>query len=60
MRWMKMLIRLILLAVLEFGLGLFCLWNKKLPEGYSFIGKLLLILGVLTVVACAFFLFWPQ
>ena len=55
-----MLIRLILLAVLEFGLGLFCLWHKKLPEGYSFIGKLLLILGVLTVVACAFFLFWPQ
>ena len=55
-----MLIRLILLAALEFGLGLFCLWNKKLPDGYSFIGKLLLILGVLTVIACAFFLFWPQ
>ena len=55
-----MLIRLILLAVLEFGLGLFCLWNKKLPEGYTFIGKLLLVLGVLTVAGCAFRLFGPQ
>lgn len=55
-----MLIRLILLAVLEFGLGLFCLGNKKLPEGYSFIGKLLLVLGVITVALCAFLLFWPQ
>lgn len=53
-----MLIRLILLAVLELGLGLFCLWNKKLPKGYSFIGKLLLVLGVCTVAVCAGMLFW--
>lgn len=47
-----MLIRLILLAVLELGLGLFCLWNKKLPQGYRLVGKILLVLGVCTVIFC--------
>ena len=54
-----MLIRLILLAVLELGLGLFCLWNKKLPQGYRLVGKILLVLGVCTVIFCGLMLLWP-
>lgn len=53
-----MLVRLIILSVLELGLGLFCIWNKKLPQGYSLVGKILLVLGVCTVLFCAVMLFW--
>ena len=46
-------VRMLLLTALELGLGIFCLADKRLPEGYRFIGKLLLVMAVISAGALA-------
>ena len=56
---MSLSVRLLLLTALELGLGIFCLANKKLPDSYRFIGKLLhrhdAIVSALALAAVALF-----
>ena len=50
---MSLSVRLLLLTALELGLGIFCLANKKLPDSYRFIGKLLIVMTVVSALALA-------
>ncbi len=50
---MSLSVRLLILTALELGLGIFCLANKKLPDSYRFIGKLLIAMTVVSALALA-------
>ena len=50
---MSLSVRLLLLTAQELGLGIFCLANKKLPDSYRFIGKLLIVMTVVSALALA-------
>ena len=50
---MSLSVRLLLLTARELGLGIFCLANKKLPDSYRFIGKLLIVMTVVSALALA-------
>ena len=50
---MSFTVRMLLLTALELGLGIFCLANRNLPNGYRFIGKLLIVMAVISAGALA-------
>ncbi len=50
---MSLSVRLLILTALELGLGIFCFANKKLPDSYRFIGKLLIAMTVVSALALA-------
>ena len=50
---MSLFLRLLILTALELGLGIFCLADKKLPDGYRFIGRLLIVMTVISALALA-------
>ncbi len=50
---MSLFLRLLILTALELGLGIFCLADKKLPDSYRFIGKLLIGMTVISALALA-------
>ena len=50
---MSLFLRLLILTALELGLGIFCLADQKLPDSYRFIGKLLIVMTVISALALA-------